>query len=245
MKVLLLIATALPFIAGQVDMPGGPHTFTTNLSDPNVVFALKTINEVYRTNGDQRPRVGEKIVSATSQVVAGVKYTYKIEVKVGDDVKELCAISVWSRPWLTGTDALSVLGTPECHPETIAAARSVGVVGGQEDVSFSDPDVQKVVHFLESKLNAKSNSLFYLKATSASKVTKQVVNGIIYRFYVITYAESVCTQEDVKKDTNKLCTVNANSPVRELCTDEVYYSALRETPYSITSETCQLPVIPV
>lgn len=41
----------------------------------------------------------------------------------------------------------------------------------------------------------------------------QVVNGIIYRFYVITYAESVCTQNDVKKDANKLCAVNANSPV--------------------------------
>ncbi|CAG5134257.1 unnamed protein product [Candidula unifasciata] len=202
MKILLLIATALPFITCQ-DIPGGKHALNVSLTDPNVVLALNAVNELYKTNGDQRLRTGVEVVSATSQIVAGVKYTYTIKVS-GGDANELCTVSILRQPWISDKPAL--LGEPTCVPEKAGAAPPAALVGGQVDVSFSDPDVQKAVQFLESKINAKSNGLYYLKATGASKVTKQVVNGIIYRFYAVTYAESQCTQNDVKTgDQQTVC----------------------------------------
>ncbi|BFZ07452.1 hypothetical protein BsWGS_10490 [Bradybaena similaris] len=117
MKVLLLIAAALPFITGQGNIVGDPRPYTPNLSDPYVVFAVNAIKEDCKSNGDQRPRDAVQVVSATKQVVAGTRYVYEIEFKVGN-VYERCTIAVWSRPWMPPNEKLLVVQAPVCRPKT-------------------------------------------------------------------------------------------------------------------------------
>jgi hypothetical protein len=235
MKVLLLIATALPFIVGDI-ITGGQHVYDAQLTDPNVVFAVNGINNLFKTNGDSRPRVAEKIISATSQVVSGVIYRFQIEVSGGSS-KEVCNVAVWSRPWVAAAEQTLLQGTPTCAAETVAQPQARSVVGGQQETSLTDPEVQKAVTYLETRINARSNSLYYLKATSATKVTKQVVNGVIYRFTALTFALSSCTRNDANV-ANALCPVSANALTQQTCTTEIYWNP-RETPeYTVNSEDC-------
>jgi len=237
MKILLLLATALPFIYSQ-DMPGGQHAFEAHLTDDTVVFAVNEINNFFKANGDNKPRVADKVISATSQVVAGVIYRYKIEVH-GGATKEICTVAVLSQPWLQKTQ---LQGTPSCaaeaQPKSKSKAKAKSLVGGQEATTLADPEVQKAVQFLETTVNAKSNSLFYLKAQSAASVTKQVVNGVIYRFNGLKFAASDCTQNDVKQG-NKVCRVDANAAPLETCSYVVYWNP-RQTPvYTINNSICE------
>uniref|UniRef100_A0A0B7A1B1 Cystatin domain-containing protein n=1 Tax=Arion vulgaris TaxID=1028688 RepID=A0A0B7A1B1_9EUPU len=232
MKVLLLLATALPFIT--CGLVGGEQPYNAQLTDVSVVFAVGEINNLFQTNGDQRPRVAEKIISATSQVVSGVIYRYEIEVS-GGNTKEICSIAVWSQPWLSDSEKNKVEGTPSCIPETSAVARQLG---GEQIVSLTDPDVALAAQFLESTLNAQSNSLFYLKITSASKVTKQIVNGVNYRFFDANLTPTSCTKNDVKLNPDQVCTVNANAVALVTCTYVVYYNPRQTPAYTISSQSC-------
>lgn len=40
-----------------------------------------------------------KIISAKSQVVAGIKYVYEVELIEGEKTKT-CTVEIWSQPWL-------------------------------------------------------------------------------------------------------------------------------------------------
>uniref|UniRef100_A0A0B7A3F7 Cystatin domain-containing protein n=1 Tax=Arion vulgaris TaxID=1028688 RepID=A0A0B7A3F7_9EUPU len=236
MKVLLLLATALPFIT--CGLLGGQNQYNAQLTDASVIFAVSEINNFFQANGDQRPRVAVQIRSATSQVVSGTKYGYEIEVS-GGDTKEICNITIWSQPWLSASEKNKVVGTPSCIPETSVAQPAVSHQrGGQQIVSLTDADVVLAAQFLESTLNAQSNSLFYLKITSASKVTKQIVNGVNYRFFDANLTPTSCTKNDVKLNPDQVCTVNANAVALVTCTYVVYYNPRQTPAYTISSQSC-------
>ncbi|KAH9512419.1 hypothetical protein Btru_039506 [Bulinus truncatus] len=109
---VLLLVAVLPYLA-YAGLVGGQVTYTTTLDDPNIVFAVQAINDYYKKLGDNQLRTAVKLVEATSQVVAGAMYRFKLEVTNGSTVEE-CTVAVWSRPWLTGDDATRVEGEPHC-----------------------------------------------------------------------------------------------------------------------------------
>merc|ERR1712002_229941 len=113
MKIILALCLVLPFAASQ--LAGGLTPMDgVDLSDANVQFALKAINNFYASKGDNAARVAVKLVSASEQVVAGAMYHFVIEVSGGVS-NENCAVSVWSRPWLSGAEALQIAGDPQCQ----------------------------------------------------------------------------------------------------------------------------------
>merc|ERR1711874_193739 len=132
----LLLATALPMLC-QGALVGGKTEIKINETDPNVMFAVTAINGFYAKQGDNENRDLVKVVKATSQVVAGTLYTLLLDVKSSGG-EELCEVTVWSRPWLSGDEAMQVSDGPSCKP---ADKQQQVLAGGMQ---AADPDAQEV-----------------------------------------------------------------------------------------------------
>merc|ERR1711922_35358 len=119
MKAILLLALPACALAASLTLGGkvgGIEDFQTDLSDPNVQFAVKAINDFYN---DDVTRTATKLVSASKQVVAGELLTFVIEMST-DTSSVTCSVIVWSRAWMTGSDAMMLQGSPQCSGVTPA-----------------------------------------------------------------------------------------------------------------------------
>merc|ERR1712121_189751 len=112
MKIILALSL-LVAVATAAGRAGGVSEYSTDLNDPNVKFAMTAINNYYLGKGDNNARTAVKLISATKQVVAGMLYTYTIQVSDGTNT-ENCAVTVWSRAWLSGPEATQLSGDPQC-----------------------------------------------------------------------------------------------------------------------------------
>jgi len=219
------------------NMPvGGTVPFETNLQNPDVVFAVNEINEAFQKSGDNDARTAVKLLSATVKVVAGALFEFTIEV-TGGHLNEECTVSVWSRPWLQGTEKTQLYGEPKCH----ALERRELALGAEEEISLEEEEVRNAYVVLGERVNAEDNGPSYLVGTSAEKVTKQVVNGILYNFTNIKFYKSSCTKaEEAAADENQMCTVELNEakPVT-VCTATVWYNPRQLPVYQLTDYQCQ------
>jgi hypothetical protein len=235
MKVLLLLTTVLPFVC--VASFGGPRPYSTTLEDPFVVFGVNEIKKYLTTNGDTRPRAAVRIISSSQQVVAGTLYKFELEIS-GGDTNEVCKVAVLSQPWLQENERVTIREQPSCVAVNARVERQAKrLVGGQRAANLSDPDVQQAFAFLEVQHNARSNSLYYHKVTGARQVTRQMVNGIIFRFTDVTYARSDCRKNHTNPD-NTACPVSANAETVATCSSQVYQSFGDKPDYTLTREDC-------
>jgi uncharacterized protein with beta-barrel porin domain len=227
-----LLAAALPFITCQV-LPGGQTPYSADIHNQFVVFAVSGINTWYQSNGDNRERVSERVVSATSQIVAGVLYRFEIQVSGGDQ-QELCSVSVLSSPWLEPASATKLVGSPVCE-----AQQSRRQVGSAVAVDISDPDTLRAFRFLETTITAQENSVAYLVGVQFEGITKQVVNGIIFTFNKVSYARSVCPPNEILTNNYLFCVNSAiGLPVVKKCTSSVYWNPRDSEEYTLKSNLC-------
>merc|ERR1711962_1805526 len=155
----------------------------------------------------------------------------------GGHLNEECIVSVWSRPWLQGTEKTQLYGEPKCH----ALERRELALGAEEEISLEEEEVRNAYVVLGERVNAEDNEPSYLVGTSAEKVTKQVVNGILYNFTNIKFYKSSCTKaEEAAADENQMCTVELNEakPVT-VCTATVWYNPRQLPVYQLTDYQCQ------
>jgi len=110
----IILALSLLVAVATAAMVGGVSDYKTDLNDPLVKFAMTEINNYYLGKGDNNARTAVSLISATKQVVAGMLYTYTIQVTDGTNT-ERCAVTVWSRSWLSGADATQLSGEPQCQ----------------------------------------------------------------------------------------------------------------------------------
>jgi len=212
---------------------GGEVPFKTNLQNPDVVFAVNGINEFYQKAGDNDVRSAVKVLSATSKVVAGALYTFKLEI-TGGAQDEVCTVKVWSRPWLSGSEQTQLSGAPHCSPKVEKTRR----VGAEEKIDFTDDEVQKAVTVLELSANSMTNSLYYLKATGATSVTKQVVNGFLYNFKSVAFSKTECTKSDAAaSDALGNCPLTDNKAMMT-CNASVWYNPRQVPVYQLTDIEC-------
>merc|ERR1711963_1270900 len=117
----LLLASSLPLLS-LAYVTGGTAPYSTTLDDDNVKFAVKAINDFFKTH-----RTATSLVSASRQVVAGYMYRYVIEVQEGIQKSE-CKVSVWVRDWMDPPQ--QVYGDPECtdKPVSCMVAKIIGCV---------------------------------------------------------------------------------------------------------------------
>merc|ERR1712032_1100469 len=109
----IILALSLLVAVATAAMVGGVSDYKTDLNDPLVKFAMTEINNYYLGKGDNNARTAVSLISATKQV-AGMLYTYTIQVTDGTNT-ERCAVTVWSRSWLSGADATQLSGEPQCQ----------------------------------------------------------------------------------------------------------------------------------
>jgi len=210
---------------------GGEVPFKTGLQNPDVIFAMNGINEMYQQAGDNDVRSAVTLLSATSKVVSGALYTFKLEI-TGGAQDEVCTVQVWSRPWLSGSEKTKLSGSPTCSPKT--APR----VGSEEKIDFTDDEVQQAVTVLELSANSMNNGLSYLKATGATSVTKQVVNGFMYNFKSVAFSKTECTKsEAAASDALGKCPLTDNTAV-VTCNASVWYNPRQVPVYQLTDIQC-------
>ncbi|XP_006268149.4 cystatin [Alligator mississippiensis] len=110
---------------GGVPMPGGPMNIP--VTDAEVQEAARVAVGAFNRDSDS-PYIfqAEKVISAQSQVVSGIKYYLTVELEktqclkgagghsqtcalppTSQQQKLMCKFQVWSRPWLHDTRVLS------------------------------------------------------------------------------------------------------------------------------------------
>jgi len=227
----LLLATALPMLC-QGALVGGKTEIKINETDPNVMFAVTAINGFYAKQGDNENRDLVKVVKATSQVVAGTLYTLLLDVQSSGG-EELCEVTVWSRPWLSGDEAMQVSDGPSCKP---ADKQQQVLAGGMQAADPDAQEVQDALSFATDAMNSQENFLYLRKPTNIAKVTSQVVSGVAYHFHGVEMSATECA-----KGSNQLlstCRVSATNNVRT-CDFDVWWQAWMTPQYKIDNVKCQ------
>lgn len=235
MFVALLIATVLPF-ACQAGLAGGKNDIPLSeikMDAPEIKFALTAINGFYAKQGDNDQRTIVKVVKAQSQVVAGIVYDYTLDVK-SNGGEELCVVSVWSRPWLTGDEAMQVSKDPSC--KQVQQDTSKLVLGGEKLDDPQSTEIQNALSFAVDQMNAQENYLFLRKPQTMDKVTSQVVSGYMYHFHGVQMAATDCS-----KGSNQLldsCNVSSPGDVR-VCDFDVWWQSWMTPEYKLSNLSCK------
>jgi len=145
------------------------------LDDEGVVAAAKfaTTYIQARSNGLTTPALSG-IVSASQQVVAGIKYTLGLRMSDG----HVHRIEVVDTPWLTPRYKV-VLFEPNAL-EAKEESRRLAKVGGSSDVALDDEGVVAAAKFATTYIQARSNGLTTPALSGIVSASKQVVAGIKY-----------------------------------------------------------------
>lgn len=85
----------------MADQGGGLCGGTNEIQGEDFQKALDLLKKTLVTlaSGDGPSLQVVKVMSVTSQVVAGTLYRYKVQLSQGDDIKE-SYVEIWWQPWL-------------------------------------------------------------------------------------------------------------------------------------------------
>lgn len=126
-----------------------------------------------------------RVISATSQVVAGIKYKIKAEYNVGGS-NVICDFDVWEQSWIKNGRKVTII----CDNQKLYSFQQIPVsqrgqkrrrrqiVGGAKDVSTDDEDANKLLNEHITRLETGSDAP--LEVVRIDKISKQVVAGVKY-----------------------------------------------------------------
>nr|XP_016936739.1 sarcocystatin-A-like [Drosophila suzukii] len=99
-KILILCAVCL-LVSAKVQGHGAVGAPKT-LEGEDLASAQRTLQaSLTKLAAGEGPRYRiSKIISATSQVVAGSKHIYSVELINADGDTKLCTVEIWSRSWV-------------------------------------------------------------------------------------------------------------------------------------------------
>ncbi|XP_046554411.1 multicystatin-like [Haliotis rubra] len=164
----------------DIGMPGG--LFKADVNSPDVKsmtnFALGELN---RLQGSQNSIV--EIISAKTQVVAGINYFLKIRVSDGSQT-QICDVTIWDQPWTQMTQMTH-------HSCVNAKRRDIGVPGGLFNADVNSTDVKNMTNFALGELNRLQSAQNNIVEIISAKT--QVVAGINY-FLKIRVSDGSQTQ---------------------------------------------------
>ncbi|KAK3771734.1 hypothetical protein RRG08_035789 [Elysia crispata] len=190
-----LAVLALTYAAGGQQtadvIPGAPiSTDDVEYLD----FAVKKVRSYFKDTKDDIPD-SIKLIGATTQVVAGIRYEYYFLVASPNGRYDLCQVSVWVRPWLS-KDYITQLDDPiKCGlPES-------------------------VVESLEKIFNDRSNSLTYAKISGQVNITMQ---GAYIKVENVPLTKTTCTKDDF--NNGQLCDFPDNAKPEYHCSAKLVWS---------------------
>ncbi|XP_055526517.1 uncharacterized protein LOC129719120 isoform X2 [Wyeomyia smithii] len=144
---------------------------------------LQRINKILVATGGTAQKKPE-ILNATSQVVAGIKYTYYIAYTV-DNTRRVCKLTSWERPWL-GESKDAYVYNSSCDGQDernrVSKSRQKRNVGALRPLS--DEELQREEHILRiNDILVASGGLKQDKPKIING-TEQVVGGMSYTYYI-------------------------------------------------------------
>jgi len=217
-------------IAAYGALVGGLTPIKLDASDENVKFAVGAINSYYTQLGDNAQRTLVDVVKAESQVVAGTLYHLVLRVSSGGQ-SELCEVSVWSRPWLSGDEAMQLSKDPACKAE-----HQQPLLGGETPADINSDEIQKALTFGVTSMNNMENSMYLRKAVATESVTKQVVSGMMYHFRGVHMAQTSCMKGTTTLLENCAVADDANT---RMCDFDVWWQSWSTPEYKLNNFQCK------
>ncbi|XP_059172568.1 uncharacterized protein LOC131953416 [Physella acuta] len=106
LSVLVLLSVCLTGVASLGRAGGWSPLVTVNLDPSNsiygvVQFAVDEINSWYAAQGDNNVRYLKNVASAKSQIVAGVKYNFVLNLDDGSQCDVTVVHAAWETPMYT------------------------------------------------------------------------------------------------------------------------------------------------
>ncbi|XP_067681430.1 uncharacterized protein [Haliotis asinina] len=151
----------------DIGMPGG--LFNADINSPDVKnmtnFALGELN---RLQGAQNSII--EVISAKTQVVAGMNYFLKIRMSDGSQT-QICDVTIWDQPWTHMTQMTH-------HSCVNAKRRDIGMSGGMLNADVNSPDVKNMANFALGEINGVQNAQNSMVQIISAKT--QVVAGMNY-----------------------------------------------------------------
>ena len=239
------------FIVGsvftQLGAPGAPGgIMDIDTEDSSIRSTLYDLAQygadkiaMQRMSNMSRPITGDKalnysiirVVSARTQVVAGMNYFMQVRMKDAkcqqDCDVELCDLVIYVRPW----EDYKELSNFKCTKLGIQRP-----LGSPVEIEKNDPDALRALDFGIKALNEKSNDLYTQKLVKLNKVYKQIVAGWNFSFN-FTVGRSNCTKNAPVLSSSK-CVVAQNAKLTD-CNLEVWDQPwLGQSRYKLTKSSC-------
>lgn len=188
-----------------------------------------------------------RVISAQSQVVAGIKYY--IDIKMNDaNCRKLCAVEkcqlvIWERGWEnfinltsfnceTNTEENQLMGL-YANPENANKGIQVGEVKKTEIDESSQAALDRIV----TELNAQINSNYVHKLTEVISVKKQMVAGFSYSFE-FSVGKTTCEKTPENLKSTESCEIQADTKPMT-CTGSVWDRVWMPERYQNIDFTCQ------
>ncbi|XP_046554412.1 multicystatin-like [Haliotis rubra] len=152
----------------DIAMPGGFTDVDVNSTGVRNMtnFALGEINKLF---SEQLSLI--EIISAKTQVVAGINYFLKFRVRNGN-LNEICDVTIWEQLWTQTTHMTHSSCT------SVASKRDILMPGGLTNVDINSTEVRDMASFALGEINGLQGAQNTMEQVISAKA--QVVAGINY-----------------------------------------------------------------
>lgn len=208
-----------------------------------------------KSNSMYRTRMG-KVVKASSQLVAGIKYRLTMEVDVtdcrenGQELENLvgchtirmekCEVEVWYQAWRSPAMQLTSFNCENANVPQQESSESKeeeerpSVIGGPTSVDLESDTVKDAVSFSIGELNSGSNGIYAIQLSSVKSATTQIVSGILVKAKVAVMLTS-CTERGTMVHQ---CASNSYQRETVECLVEVWDQPWRTPRHLLTKHEC-------
>ncbi|CAH1722018.1 cathepsin L-like isoform X1 [Aphis gossypii] len=185
-------------------------------------LALFSLDSITQQTMSKRSLGLIRVLSAKSQVVAGINYKIKLLVCEKDSTKgkdivmdhnncRSCDVTIWEQSWLNNKNVTKVACS---RPAELNSFSSVAVtkrdihenlnLGGRINLSINDKKVQDIVDYALISIDKEEGSNKPHVLSKILNVSKQIVSGIIYNIEL-----EVCENStgEINKKTCRICNI--------------------------------------
>ncbi|XP_047994587.1 uncharacterized protein LOC125232838 [Leguminivora glycinivorella] len=163
-----------------------------NPSDPEFKRLAEESFKKYKTSNKLKFIVKElRVTKATSQVVSGIIFRIDFMAIPTKGVGLLCHSEILDQPWLNNKNIDVTCMSPSNTKLSASSMKagadllsaSSGMPGGQTEQDPSDPEYKRLAEesFKKYKMTNRYIGNFIVKEIRVTKVTTQVVSGVLYR----------------------------------------------------------------
>merc|ERR1711865_561908 len=171
---------------GGGNVVGGASSVDTNDVDMNAALDAGMLALNAQSNSMYLHQA-LRVVSATKQVVAGLKYTIQIEMGTSECLKTVEDSSLDACPVNSDTEIHSLVVIEQAWMDPryqLTSHITVPMLGAPGAISGNDESMLAALEAGMAMLNAQSNSMYLHQALRVVSATKQVVSGLKYTIQI-------------------------------------------------------------